>query len=233
MKQTFSLELLNAFKKHSGECYQVYSNGEKIDNLIIEDLKNYLNDSFYGDEKENYECFKHIDDFFAKLPNEIWNDEAVKLSSMIELLSFQKDSELYNKRTKSNRIKKGSLSKRDDLKHLEKALPVLEKLYKIQLGDMIIQKESDIPDDMINDCPPKYLNGIRAINLLKDTIEDINTGEYDQGIYYEQHKPSKETIKKYLNSLNTKYKAGGSHHIKSFVDKLKPYQYANLTYDEQ
>jgi len=233
MKQTFSLELLNAFQKHSNECYQVSSNGVKIDNLIIEDLKDYLNGSSYGDEDKNYECFKHIDDFFRLLPKNIWRDEALKLSSMIELLSFQKDTELYNKRTKSNRTKKGSLLKRDDLKNLENALPVLEKLYKIQLGNIIIEKESDIPNDRINELPPKYLNGIRAINLIKDTIKDINTGEYNQGFYYKQDKPSKEEIKKYLNNLNTEYNARGSHHIKSFLDKLKPYQYANLAYSEQ
>lgn len=223
MMEKFTEVMLQIIKNSSSKLFRLDENGEQVEYYLIKDIENYLR----GEEEYTY--YKHLDAFFDKLPKNIWGEEAKKLYVMIDFLSMQKDTELYNERTKGLRTKKGSLLKKDDLKHLNKALPILEKLYKIILGDKIIQKESDIPDDMIDDFPPKYLDGIRAINTLKNTIKGIETGAYDQGFYYEQRKPVKEEIKNYLLALNKTYKAEGSTDIKKFIDSMsEPLQYANL-----
>lgn len=218
-KESFCDVLKDAYEQIMQECHFVDEKGEEIESLMRGELT-------LGDADNS--CFQHLDNFFQKIPREEWENEAYEIALMLEDLSLQKDVELYNERTKKLRTKKGSLLKKDDIKALERALTVLEKLFHIEYDGKVIKSVDDIPNDIFDTFPPNYLNGIKTLDFIKETMLDIKSGEYNQGFYYEQRPPAKQELKDYLDNLNKQYNAKGGGHIKKFIDALDILQYANL-----
>ncbi|MBN2963173.1 hypothetical protein JWV37_00130 [Sulfurospirillum sp. T05] len=218
-EESFCDVLKDAYEQIMQESHFVDKEGKEIESLMLGELN-------LGDD-DNL-CFQHLDNFFQNIPREKWENEAYEIARMLEVLSLQKDSELYNERTKELRMKKGSLLKKDDIKALEGALTVLEKLFHIEYDGKVIKSVDDISNDIFDTFPPSYFNGIKTLDFIKKTMLDIKSGEYNQGFYYEQQPPAKQKLKDYLDNLNKQYNAKGGGHIKKFIDALDILQYANL-----
>lgn len=199
-------------------------NNEPIENFIITDLTQYAN----GDIREDSnECYKYLDNFFEKIPLVEWENASNKILAEFDSLMRQEDTKIFNNDTKYLRTKKRNELKKDDIKALENALPVLKKFFSCRLGDGTeIQKMEDIPNDI--EIPPSIYNGIVTIESTLELINNIKNSNLDQGFYIEQRGAKKEDLKNYLLELNKKYEAKRSKDIHKFINKFNPPQYMNV-----
>ncbi len=213
--------LLKVYDENLSKVIVLNKDNEAIENYTITDLKDYTR----GDIREDTNvCFKYLDSFFEKIPSEIWEKVAQQILSEFDVLMRQEDTKIYNKDTSHLRTKKGSVLKKDDIKALEKVIPILYKFFDIRLGNTQLKKIEDFPNDI--EIPEQYYNGILSIETILTLIQDIKDRKYDQGFYFEQRGAKKEDLKNYLLQLNKTYNAKRSKDIHNFIKYFKPEQYS-------
>jgi len=214
-------------KVYEGSLIKIFPkdiNNKSIENFIISDLEQYTNGDIKDDSNK---CYKYLDNFFEKIPLEEWENASNKILAEFNVLMRQKDTQIFNNDTKYLRTKKRNVLKKDDIKALENALPVLKKFFSCRLGDSTkIEKIEDIPNDI--EIPPSIYNGIMTIETTLKLINDIKNSNLDQGFYVEQRGAKKEDLKNYLLALNKKYEAKRSKDIHKFINMFNPPQYMNV-----